>query len=526
MKKFLSLLVIVLIVVAAAPGLAAVRAQDQKTFVIGLAENSTSLDPARGYEQETGIIHSATYETLVTFPADNVDKIIPGLATEWTISEDGLTYTFTLAEGRKFASGNVMTADDVVFSYNRLINVKGNPSSAAATIESVTASDAKTVVIKLKAADPAILAKLAFTGFSVTDSATVKANGGTDAADADKTDTAEAWLNNNSVGTGPYVITKWEKDTEVTLAKNPNYNGAMTQGFDQIIIRNIPEASAQKAALEAGDIDLAFDLSADQVPSLKNNPDVTVYEGLGNYVFFLLMNENPDVGGPMSNPKVQQAVRLAIDYVGLAKLVGGSSATPGSLIPLGFAGAYTTEQGIKQDVEAAKALIAESGLTDITTDLNYWDTTFSGINLGIVAQKIQADLAAIGITVNLAGGDIQVKLAAYRDGKDNFGLWFWGPDFIDSLNYVEFLPGRVVGTRAGWTNDNSEKSIQDLRDAVLAETDAAKRTELFGQIQAYWQKEGPFAPVIQSSAQIGYRSDLKGFAYNAQWAINPATFSR
>ncbi|MBX3082463.1 MAG: ABC transporter substrate-binding protein [Anaerolineae bacterium] len=526
MKKFLSLLLVLLIAVAALPGLAAVRAQEQKTFVIGLSENSTSLDPARGYDSETSIIHAATYETLVTFPPDSVDQIIPGLATSWTISDDGLTYTFTLAEGRKFASGNELTADDVVFSYNRLINVKGNPSSVAATIDSVTASDAKTVVIKLKKNDPAILAELAFSGFSVSDSKVVKEHGGTDAADADKTDTAEAWLNNNSVGTGPYVLTKWEKDTEIVLAKNPNYNGSMAPGFDQIIIRNIPEASAQKAALEAGDIDLAFDLSADQMASLKSNPDLKVYEGIGPYVFFLLMNQDPAIGGPMSNPKVQQAVRLAIDYAGIAKLVGGASATPGSLIPLGFATAFTTDQAIKQDVEAAKALIAESGLTDITTDLNYWDTTYSGVNIGVVAQKIQADLKEIGITVNLTGGDIQVKLASYRDGKDPFGLWFWGPDFIDPLNYAEFLPAMKVGTRANWTNDNSDKEIQDLRDAVLTETDAAKRADLFAKIQAYWQKAGPFAPLLQSPTQIGYRADLKGFAYNYQWAINPATFSR
>lgn len=523
MRK-LTLLLVVLLAFAAAPGVG--RAQTQNTFVIGIAENSTSLDPARGYEQQTSIVHQATYETLVTFPNDNVETIIPGLATSWTISDDGLTYTFTLVEGRKFSSGNVMTSADVVFSYNRLINVKGNPSSVASTIESVTAPDAKTVVVKLKQPDPAILAKMVFGGFAVTDSAAIKAQGGTDAADAAEADKAEAWLNNNSAGTGPYVLTKWEKDTEMVLVKNPNYNGAMTAAFDQIVLRNLPEASAQKASLEAGDIDLAFDLSADQLGSLKADPNITVYEGIGPYVFFLIMNNDTSIGGPMSNPNVQKAIRLALDYEGIKKLVGGAAATPGSLIPLGFAGAYSTDQAMKRDVEAAKALMQTSGITAISIDLNYWDATFSGVNLGIIAQKVQADLKEIGITVNLAGGDISVKLANYRDGKDAFGLWFWGPDFIDALNYAEFLPEMKVGKRANWTNANSEKEVQDLRDAVLNETDASKRVELFGKIQAYWQEKGPFAPILQSGVQIGYRADLKGFAYNVQWAINPATFSR
>ncbi|HLY24724.1 MAG TPA: ABC transporter substrate-binding protein, partial [Aggregatilineales bacterium] len=122
-----------------------------KNLVIGIAENTTSLDPARGFEPEGGIIEKAAYDTLVTFPADNVTKIIPNLATKWDISSDGLTYTFTLKSGIVFSSGNSMTADDVVFSWNRLIGVKGTPSFLASTIASVKASDTSTVVLTLNA---------------------------------------------------------------------------------------------------------------------------------------------------------------------------------------------------------------------------------------------------------------------------------------------------------------------------------------------------------------------------------------
>ena len=93
-------------------------AQTTKPFVIGVAENTTSLDPARGFEPSAGIILKAAYDTLVTFPADNVNKILPHLATSWTISADGLTYTFTLKDGVHFSSGNAVTANDAVFSFN------------------------------------------------------------------------------------------------------------------------------------------------------------------------------------------------------------------------------------------------------------------------------------------------------------------------------------------------------------------------------------------------------------------------
>jgi peptide/nickel transport system substrate-binding protein len=524
MRKLLLVVVIAALALAGFATTGAAHAQAKKTFTIGIAENSASLDPARGYEQQTSIVHKAIYNTLVTFPADNVSKIVGDLATGWTISDDGLTYTFTLKEGVKFASGNVMTADDVVFSYNRLINIKGNPSSAAGTIASVTAKDAKTVVIKLKAPDPAILAKMVFGAFSVVDAKTVKAQGGTDAADADKTDKAEAWLNANSAGTGAYMLTKWDKNNEMVLVPNPN--AATKPAFDQIIFKDMPKAATQKAALEAGDVDLALDLSADQIDALSKNPDLTVYQGISPIVFFLLMNHDKAIGGAMSNLMVQKAVRLAIDYKGLVKLAGASAATPGSLIPLGFAGAYTTDQAIKQDVEAAKKLIADSGEKDIKVDLSYPDFTYQGINIGTLAQKVQSDLKAIGITVNLKGGEVQVALAGYRDGKDAFSLWFWGPDFIDALNYAEFLPGMKVGKRAGWTDANSDAKSKELRDAVLKETDATKRAAIFADIQKYWQESGPFAPLVQPGIQIVYRKDLKGFAYNTQWIIDPSLFSR
>src|SRR5258708_439930 len=324
-------------------------AAEQKTLVVGLAENSTSLDPARGFEQETGIVLKAAYDTLVTFPAGNTEKIIPNLATAWKISDDGLTYTFTLKEGVNFSTGNPMTADDVVFSFNRAKNVKGNPSFLAETIDSVTASDKKTVVLKLTQADPAILAKLIFPAFSVYDAKTVKAQGGTDAVGADKSDTAEKWLNSNSAGTGPFVLTKWDQHNEIVLQKNPKYWGKAPT-LDQVILRDIPKAASQKAALEAGDVDVALDLSADQSASIKSNTDLKLDEGASPYVFFLMMNQDKTTGGPLSDPKAQKAVCLAIDSQGILKRAGGAAVPPASVIPVGFAGAFGPEKAMKRDV--------------------------------------------------------------------------------------------------------------------------------------------------------------------------------
>jgi peptide/nickel transport system substrate-binding protein len=525
MRRLITLLLLIAFVVPVMASRPAV-AQAEKLLVIGTAENSTSLDPARGFEQTTGIVHKAVYDTLVTFPADNVDKIMPHLAESWKASDDGKTYTFTLRKDAVFASGNPVTADDVVFSFNRTKNVKGNPSFLAESIEKVSATDKQTVVIALNRPDPAILAKLVYSSFGVTEAAVVKAQGGTDAVDADKTDQAEKWLNQNSAGTGPYILTKWDQHNEIVLVKNAKYWGT-TPAFDRIILRDIPQAAAQKAALEVGDVDIATDLSADQLASIKSNADLKVFEGISPIVFFLLFNQDKTIGGPVSDAKVQKAIRLALDYEGILKLAGGSAAQPASVIPVGFAGALGSDKALKRNLDAAKKLMAEAGQDKgFSIDLEYWDATYQGINIGTLAQKVQADLKELSITVNLKPGELQQTLGNYRDGKEGFGLWFWGPDYIDALDYVEFLPEGVVGKRVKWLDANASDDIKKLRDTVKVEPDVAKRGEIFAQIQTYMQESGPFAPLVQPGNQIGYRANLKGFAYSFQWLLDPATFSK
>ncbi len=501
-------------------------AGDAKPLVVAIAEDTASLDPARSFETLPSIIHKATYDTLVTFPPDSVESVIPNLAKEWTISEDGMTYTFTLDERAKFADGSPVTAADVLYSFNRTKNITGNPSFLAETIASVEAPDDATVVLTLTAPDPSILAKLVFGAFSVVNQEVVAANGGDDSADAATKDTAETYLNSASAGSGPYVLEKWEPSVETVLVRNENYWGD-APAIERVIFRNIPEAATQKIQLEAGDIDIAFDLSADQLPALQGNADVTVFEGLSDTLIFLKGNNNPEVGGAMSDPLVQQAMRYALDYEGMRLLGGGQTVTPASMLPVGFLGAMAANSGIQRDVEKAKSLLAEAGYADgVDVELAYPDFTYAGINFGTFAQKVQADLAEAGFTVTLAPAEVQVALEAYRQGTEPFGLWLWNPDYRDSLDYVEFLPDGVVGLRTGWNADNADADILALRDALKVETDDATRAGMFGEMQTYLMENGPYAPLFQPGMQVGLRSNVQGFAYNPQWRLDVAGLSK
>jgi peptide/nickel transport system substrate-binding protein len=500
-------------------------AQQEKVLVIGHAESTDSLDPARAFTQTSGIVHKATYDTLVTFPNDSAAKILPSLATSWDISSDGLTYTFTLRDGVKFSNGDPLMADDVAFSITRMINVKSNPSANAGTIASVKADGANKVVLTLNASDPAILSKLVGPGFQIVDSKVVKANGGTDAADADKSDQGEAWLNAHSAGTGPYMLDSWDKQVKTVLVRNPNYWGTAPY-FDRIIIQNMPEAASQKTALEAGDVDLALDLTADQVSQMESNKDLTIYKGAGNIVHFLLMNQDPNIGGPMANPKVEEAVRLALDYEGYVKLFGG--VTPPSVIPVGFLGAYGSDKALKRDLDKAKSLLKDAGYADgFQVTLDYPDFTFQGVNMDTNAQKVASDLAEVGIKVKLNKQELQVSLDNYRQGKQGFGYWFWGPDYMDPEDYILFMPDLLVGKRANWTEaGGADKTALDIRDRASKETDPDKRNAVFGEMQDYLQQNGPWAPFLQPGVQTAFRANIQGYVWHPQWLLDVALLSR
>jgi peptide/nickel transport system substrate-binding protein len=363
--------------------------------------------------------------------------------------------------------------------------------------------------------------------FAVLDSKTVQAHGGSNAADAATSDTAEQWLNQNSAGTGPFVLTKWTPESEIDLVKSNGYWGGEPP-FDRVIYRNITTAASAKLTLQAGDIDLATAVSPDSVADLEADPQIKVVQGVGTDVFFLLMNENPDLAsGVMANPQVQLAVRYALDYSGINELVGGPAVTPATPLPVGFLGAYGPDHAFKRDTAMAQSLLAQAGYPNgFSIDLQYPNFTVDGVSFDTVAQKIQSDLADVNITVTLKPAEVQTELANYRDGKEALGFWYWGADYFDSNDYLAFLPEGIVGKRANWTNADSDATIQGLRDQIAVETDTAKRAQEWQQVQDYLQQSGPWAAVVQPGIYVATRANVSGYVWNPAWRVNPFLLSK
>jgi peptide/nickel transport system substrate-binding protein len=159
--------------------------------------------------------------------------------------------------------------------------------------------------------------------------------------------------------------------------------------------------------------------------------------------------------------------------------------------------------------------------------MNYPDLTFAGVSLGTNAQKIQADLAEIGITVRLMPMETQVALEGYRGGTQGFAYWFWGPDKLDPVDFLEFLPGgKVAGERARWTPDMADAEIIDRIQRAHVETDPAQRLELFTQLQEYAQEHSAFAPFNVPAIQTAYRADIEGYVWHPLWGLDFALLRR
>lgn len=483
------------------------------TLVVDTSFNLKTSDPGRMFEPTGLLIDHTIYDTLLTFAGGDMKKPVPDLAESYTASADAKTYTFKLRPNAVFSDGTPVTSADVVFSLNRVANLKGNPSFLMAGI-TVTAPDAQTVVLTSATPNAAIPFIVPNPALGILNSKAVGAVGGSAAADADKADTAENALNSKSQGSGPYMLSSFSTTTEVVLVRNPKYWGPAPH-YSKITVRNV-QASVQKLNVLKGASQIAVDLSPAQAAGVSG---VNVVNGASPNVFFLLTNNSAKVSTIASNPDFQEAVRYGLDYDGLLQLAGAGSVQASGVIPSMFLGSLPASGAVKRDLSRAKAALAKSGLTNPTVSLSYpSDLQVNGLNFGDLAARIQQNLKDVGITVKLAPAPTQTALDGYRNGKEELGLWYWGPDYPDPSDYLVFLPGNTVGLRANWVK-GANPALEALGAQAAVTTDDATRQGLYEQIQTSMNGSSPFAPLIQPAQILVSAKSVQNLQSNALWLV-------
>ena len=499
-----------------------------QALVVGANFVIKSLDPARTVETTSNMVNHSVYDSLVTFDGEDLTTPKPSLATDWTVSPDGKTYTFRLRRNVRFASGNPLTSADVKWSLDRVRYVKSNPAFFLNSVEDIQAPDPFTVVLKLKAPNPALLPILSSSSLGAVDSKLVSGKGGDASPEAKDKDKAEPFLIAQSAGTGAYVMERYVPDQEIVLVRNPNHWRG-TAKVERIVIRNITEPAAQKLQLERGDLDIATGLDQDQMRALRTAAGVTAKASPAATTFYVLMNADPQIGGPFANPKVQQAVRYALDYDGILALAGPGAVRMAGVIPPVFPGAMDPKQGARTDRDRARAILKEANLGEVKGALSYAsDSTIFGVQMNLLAQKIQADLAAVGITVSLNGLPRATALQLYREGKNQISAWSWAADYPDGQNFLVYAPGRTVGKRAGWLPEASAEARELAQIATDAETerDPSKSAGLYRKLDERIAQVGPYAPLFQPAVPYAFRSNVQGVTYSSVWGVDFWTVSK
>ncbi|HZK24951.1 MAG TPA: ABC transporter substrate-binding protein [Oscillospiraceae bacterium] len=489
---------------------------EQKVIVIGAQSDLITLDPGHMYEPYANMISYAAYDMLYRVQPGTMGTPTPSVATGVNIDETDTVYTFTLRDDVVFASGNQLTANDVVWSINRVLNMKdSNAYSNVKIVEKVEAPDDKTVVITLTEPDASFLVKLTSNAYSILDSAVVKEHGGSDSGN----DTAKAWLDTASAGSGPFIIKSWTPKEQLVLEKNANYWGE-AGNIDSIILREMPSVDAQITALQNGEIDIALGLNSETAKQLAGKEGVTIANGSTALMTFLVMSRDETMSKEMSNPLVQEAVRFALDYEGYLTLGGEGCTIPLNFVQQGFAGALTRKAD-SRDLEEAQRLMAEAGYADgFEITLTCANNNSEGLEWTTIAQKVKQDLAEIKINVKIETLETTLVYEKMRDAAMPFYVMFWSPDYYDINNQFAFLPGTgdsgtAYGNRTKWERTAANEKMWELANKIQVETDTTQRAQYAEELQEFFALDNPFAFLLQHAKTFAYNSNtLQHVSYN------------
>ena len=512
---------------AAARAAAPARQIDAKTLVIAdnLRDTWITLDPGWYYEINPGAAMNVTVEPLYELPdSTKPAEFAPLLAADLPqVSADGLEVTIPLRQGVTFHSGNPFTADDVIFSWTRLKNIKFQGAFLASDYwDTVEAVDPTTIKLTLKSPNAAIVPILSSMPLAIVDSVLLKENGGTDAEDADQTDTAKEWINaGNAVGTGPYKLTAWDIEGEVIVERNDTYWGE-APALDRIIWRNIVDTSSQLQAVESGEADIAYSLDPDTAAAVRDNPELQLISGPTLAHQYLALNTTAEKGGPLATKELRQAIGYAIDYDGIINdLLAGAAIKPATIAPEPLLGTEAVRDlGYTNDLATAQERFAAAGGEPVELMLTYGSgqTGEGGLDLETLATKLKADLERIdGLTIKLEPMDGATRLEEFRAGNLQFTISSWSPDYPDIHTYAE--PFGKTDTAAARRVGFSNAEVDAWLAAGIAESDPVKREELYVNVLKTLIEEAPFLVLYQPIDQKAATKAVQGVATHSVYMI-------
>lgn len=476
------------------------------TLIYGRGGDANTLDPINTDIGEAVKVIVNVFDTLVTYAEKTLD-LVPGLAERWEHSEDGLTWTFHLRSGAKFHDGTPVDADSVVFSIERLIAASHphvyDPARPYQPnfrmIDKVEASDAQTVVFRLKEPSAVFLHNLAMFPASIVSPTAVKKLGKQFAT--------------QPVGSGPFKLARWRRDQQIVLDAFPEYWDGPPKVARAIFVP-IADSVTRVQQLKQAGVHIAEDLPPAELDALLGQPGIVIQEQVGlNVGYLTLQMEKP----PLDRLKVRQAIGLAIDKRQLAQLVYGGHARPAvNMVPPAMWGHHDDLADRPYDAERAKALLEEAAreggfalplklrLSVMSQPRPYMQQPLQ------TASFIKDSLGRIGIELSVDPKPISQHFEHLMAGKHELGLAGWSTDNSDPDNFLYSLldPDNISEHGNNLSRYRNDKVHEWLLGAQR-ELDADKRLRMYRDVQEQVLADVPVVPLVHSEIRLALRDRVK-----------------
>ena len=444
---------------------------------------------------------------------DGNSKIVPSLAESWDISDDGLEYTFHLRQGVKFHNGNDFTAEDVAYTFHRMLTVEGGVNTEfidqikgadellageTDTLEGVEVVDDYTIKVALKEPFAGFLASISSPGVSIYDSEATEAAGDQFGMDPAMT-----------VGTGPFEFSSWSFNNQLVLTRNEDYwKGA--SGLPGVVIKIIPDTETQSMMFESGELDiLDLDYAADSVDRFTETYPDQIVQGPRVGIVYFTMNFNKE---PFQDVRVRKAVQMSIDRQAiLDALYGGRGQVEQGIFPHGLIGFNPVQEEIKYDPEAAKALLAEAGYADgfdmeIAADSSASDT------MTMALEIVSDQLAEVGIRAEIKNYDESTWLETRKSGELGSFMSTWSADYNDPDNFIYTFFGNEEKTRIRSINYPDTEVMERVAKARTIVNEDERLAEYKALEEKIIHEDAAWVPMFSRLHLFAVSKRVQGFA--------------
>ena len=471
------------------------------TLTVAVASDMTSLDPHVGKEIAAVVVTNNIFATLVSLTPEG--EVAPYVAESWKQVDDK-TFDFQIRKDIKFHDGSSLTANDVVFSLNRAIK-SSYVSYIVNYISSVEKLGDYSVRIKLKAPYVGALINLAVPFAAIVPQAAVEAN-------------PDGFLQ-HPIGCGPYKFVEWNHGNNVKITRFDGYFLGPAKTKD-IVFRIIPEATQRTIALENGEVDLVYDLPVNDLARVKGDSKLKLFSNPSLQTWYMSMNTKDPI---LSNKLVRQAIRSAIDTKAIIdSVLYGAGAPANSIVPPAARGYVESCPFYKQDIDKAKALLAQAGYPN---GIKLTLAVAEDVTRVAVCQIIQNQLQKVGVEVTINVFDASTYYTHANQKEFQLAFYFW----ICSAGHADYQYYSLLhssqhgagGNRSFFSNTEADKLIVQGRSTVVLQENLAAYTAL----EKILDEEVPNVLLCYTNLNVGASAKVQGFVMHPAGYHNLETVS-